>query len=152
MGFRTRLEYEVGDFAAGETYLERLLEALPPGSTPQVAGEGATGDARPVSPLRPQGLVGPHSACLGVLGVEAVGTPIVCLDDDSEPSFTSLQGGGSLFQRIHLANLRLQYLQFQLQLDDLLFELLWGTHPRRPPFESSMLWNHCFQIWIVRHQ
>ena len=28
MGFRTLLEYEVGDFAAGETYLERLLEAM----------------------------------------------------------------------------------------------------------------------------
>ena len=28
LGFRTLLEYEVGDFAAGETYLERLLEAM----------------------------------------------------------------------------------------------------------------------------
>ena len=28
MGFRTLLEYEVGDFAAGETCLERLLEAM----------------------------------------------------------------------------------------------------------------------------
>ncbi len=36
LGFRTLLEYEVGDFAAGETYLERLLEAMrlsPPGPT-----------------------------------------------------------------------------------------------------------------------
>ena len=36
LGFRTLPEYEVGDFAAGETYLERLLEAMrlsPPGPT-----------------------------------------------------------------------------------------------------------------------
>ncbi len=36
LGFRTLLEYEVGDFTAGETYLERLLEAMrlsPPGPT-----------------------------------------------------------------------------------------------------------------------
>jgi len=28
LGFRTLLEYEVGDFAAGETYLDKLLEAM----------------------------------------------------------------------------------------------------------------------------
>ena len=32
LGFRTLLEYEVGDFAAGESYLETLMEAMRPSS------------------------------------------------------------------------------------------------------------------------
>ncbi|MFQ6029367.1 MAG: LuxR C-terminal-related transcriptional regulator, partial [Dehalococcoidia bacterium] len=38
IGFRAVLEYQVGDFAQGETYLERLLEAMratPPGPNPE---------------------------------------------------------------------------------------------------------------------
>jgi tetratricopeptide (TPR) repeat protein len=44
LGRRTLLEYQVGDFAQGEVYLERLLERMrldPPGPTPQYAVSAA---------------------------------------------------------------------------------------------------------------